>query len=126
MTVVELYHYPIRRTYQIIKKESPNTDDTTALQMAVKATNDSVGPNDLVFTLLVYGAMPQLVLPHSKPVSSTFQRASALRKAAQEMLKRFAKRQAQSALSFQNDPDVSDANSMLVGSHKLVCHPKND
>jgi hypothetical protein len=31
-----------------------------ALQMTFKAINDSIGPNSLVFTLLVYGAYPRM------------------------------------------------------------------
>lgn len=126
MTVVERYHQPIRRAYQTIKSESPDTDDAAALQMAVKAINDSVGPDGLVPTLLVYGALPRLGLPHDKPNPSTFQRAAALRKATQEMSKRFAKRQVQSALNSRNGPDVSDVHSIPIGGHALVYRPKTD
>ena len=58
--LVERYHGPLRRVYQIIIAELNSSDITKdmALQMAFKAVNDSVGPNGLVPTLLVYGAYP--------------------------------------------------------------------
>ena len=56
--LVGRYHGPLRRIYSIIMDEIPNIDANSALQMAFKAMNDSVGPNGLVHTLLVFGAYP--------------------------------------------------------------------
>lgn len=53
MTVVERYHHPIRRAFNIIRWRAPNIEAESALQIASKATNDFVGPNELVPTLLV-------------------------------------------------------------------------
>lgn len=58
MSIVERYHTSTRRAYKIICQESPDLDRETAIQMSVKALNDSVGPGDLVLTLLVFGALP--------------------------------------------------------------------
>lgn len=62
MAVVERYHAPIRREFNIIQKEAPDIKNDDALQMALKAKNDSVGPDELVPTLLVFGALPRLGL----------------------------------------------------------------
>ena len=59
--MVERYHGPLRRAYQIIAAELPGLDKSMALQMAFKALNDSVGPGGLIPTLLVFGAYPRLV-----------------------------------------------------------------
>src|SRR5262249_19255990 len=58
---VERSHGPLRRTFDILHKEIRDcTDDHTILQMAVKALNDTAGPNGLVPTLLVFGAYPRV------------------------------------------------------------------
>ena len=56
--LVERYHTPLRRAYEIIRDElkDERIDKEMALQMAVKAVNDSAGPNGIVPTLLVFGA----------------------------------------------------------------------
>jgi hypothetical protein len=54
--MVERYHGPLRRVYQIIVVELPGIDRDAALQMAFKALNDTAGPDGLVPTLLVFGA----------------------------------------------------------------------
>lgn len=58
MTVVERCHPSIRRAYNIVKMEAPDTEDEQALQMAVIAINESVGSDGSVPTLLVFGASP--------------------------------------------------------------------
>lgn len=73
MKDVERYHPSIRCAYQIIKFECPDTDDSTALQTAVMAINISVAPDRSLPTLVLYGALPCLGLPHNKPHCSTFQ-----------------------------------------------------
>jgi hypothetical protein len=59
--MVEQYHGPLRRVYQIIIVEIPDINKDIALQMAFKAINDSAGPDGLVPTLLVFGAYPRMV-----------------------------------------------------------------
>ena len=54
--MVERYHGPVRRAYQIISKELPDLGKDTALQIAFKAVNNTAGPDGIVPTLLVFGA----------------------------------------------------------------------
>ncbi len=70
MSIVERYHGPLRRAYKKIMHDCPGLDRVSALQMAVKAINDSVGPDGIVPTLLVYGALPRLGLPSDPPSES--------------------------------------------------------
>ena len=48
----------IRRVYKIILLELEDASKELTLQMAVKAVNDSAGPDRLVPILLVFGAYP--------------------------------------------------------------------
>ena len=56
-----------------------------ALQMAVKAVNDTAGPDRLVPTLLVYRAYPRI--SNLDPPALSMERAAAIRKAMAEMVK---------------------------------------
>ena len=54
--------------------------------MAVKAVNDTAGPNGLVPTLLVYGAYPR-ISKLDPPAPSVTERAAIIRKAIAEIVK---------------------------------------
>ena len=58
ISMVERYHRPLQRAYQIIAVKIPDINKNIALQMAFKAINNTAGPNGLVPTLLVFGAYP--------------------------------------------------------------------
>lgn len=126
MTYVERYHDPLRRAYKIIKAELPSSDPEEALQYAVKSLNDSVGPDGLVPTLLVYGALPRLGLPTDKPAPGTMERAVAVRKASESMSRYFARRQVRDALRTPNGPNVTDIHQAPLGSHVLVYRTHKD
>jgi hypothetical protein len=49
---------PLRRVYKIISLELEGANEELILQMAIKAINDSAGPDRLVPTLLVFSAYP--------------------------------------------------------------------
>ena len=49
---------PLRRVYEIISSELKGASKELTLQMAVKAVNNSTGPDRLVPILLVFGAYP--------------------------------------------------------------------
>ena len=55
---VKHYYIVLRRAYQIVSKELPDLDKKMALQIAIKAVNNIVGPNGLIPILLVFGAFP--------------------------------------------------------------------
>ena len=48
----------LRRVYKIISLELKGISEELTLQIAVKAINDSTGPDRLVPILLVFGAYP--------------------------------------------------------------------
>lgn len=102
---VERYHTPLRRAYNIIRSEDPSLSRDGALQAAVKAVNDTAGPNGLVPTLLVFGAYPRMV-DDSSPAPTQRQRAKAIKKAMEEVRRAQAERRVADALSTRNGPDT--------------------
>jgi hypothetical protein len=58
--LVERAHLALRRAYQIITDKCKDIHKELALQMAIKAINDTTSPNRLVPTLLVYRAYPRI------------------------------------------------------------------
>jgi hypothetical protein len=93
--------YPIlRRAYRIIahKLRRSETTKDTVLQIAVKAVNDTAGPDSLVPTLLVFGAYLQMT-ELDPPAATTTQQAAAVRKAMAEVTCVRARIQVQNALN---------------------------
>ena len=56
----ERYHAPLRKIYERVRATVTSIDAETALRLAVKTMNDTMGPDGLVPTLLVYGSLPRL------------------------------------------------------------------
>ncbi|PVH81303.1 hypothetical protein DL98DRAFT_416855, partial [Cadophora sp. DSE1049] len=84
--LVERYHGPLRRIYQIILSEIPGINRDLALQMAFKALNDSAGTDGLIPTLLVFGAYPRMAFTDA-PAATVTQSTEALKKAMIEINK---------------------------------------
>lgn len=70
MSYVERYHTPIRNSYEIVKNKAPDLDAEAALQISNKSVNDLTGPEGLVPTLLVHGAVPRLGFPSDEATPS--------------------------------------------------------
>jgi hypothetical protein len=118
--LVERYHAPIRRAFSVIMEElGAGTNKFIALQMAVKAVNDTAGPDGLVPTLLVFGSYPRMT-PYDPPTPTITQRAAAIRKAIAEVSKLYAQRQVTAALRARNGPNVEDIHALALGSDVLV------
>lgn len=127
MSIVQRYHDPVRQAYHIIKTDSPDTDDDLLLlQMAIKAVNESFGPNGISPTLAVYGPVPPLGYLHDLPSIPTYRRAIAVKKATQSFTKHFTSRQVKDALRTRNSPDVTNILSVHIGSHALVYRIQKD
>ncbi|KAM4060801.1 cwf18 domain containing protein [Hirsutella rhossiliensis] len=117
---VEKYHVPVRRAYDILKAELKDTvSPDQVLQMAFKAVNDTAGPDGLVPTLLVFGALPRMTMD-SPPTPSAMARAKALRKIN-------AQRKVQTALNTRNGPDTALRLplSLALGSEVRVFREKH-
>jgi di/tripeptidase len=113
--LVERYHALLRRAYEIMKEElkDEHIDKEIILQMAVKAVNDSAGPDGIVPTLLVFGSYPRMT--EMDPPSPTIaKRAEAIRAATKEVRRLHAKRQVSDALAMRNG-----LNTMATGDLPL-------
>lgn len=120
---VERYHTLLRRAFFIISEElkevRPVPGKSIILQMAVKAVNDTAGPDGLVPTLLVFGTYPRIST--TDPPSPTIaQKALAIKKAMTEVAKLRAERQVADALRMRNGPDTTPIHDLAVGSKVLV------
>lgn len=54
----ERYHAPLRRVFSIIKSNHPDVHPDLALRYALKDINDTIVPEGLVPSILVFGALP--------------------------------------------------------------------
>jgi hypothetical protein len=84
---IEKYYAFVKRVFEIITTDLSNIITLEhVLQMAVKAVNDTAGPNGLVPILLVFGIFPRI--SHESPLlPSIAARGEAMRKAMAEVHK---------------------------------------
>jgi hypothetical protein len=92
--------------------------------MAVKAVNDSAGPDGIVPTLLVFGAYPRLTRD-SPPSPSITKRAKAIHKAIKEVRRLLAERQVTDALGIRNGPNTKKLLELLLQSDVRVWREKD-
>jgi hypothetical protein len=118
---VEQRHAPLRRAYNILQQElrDEHLDKHSILQMAVKAVNDTAGPNGLVPTLLVFGAYPRMTRS-SAPSASMIKRAEAVQTAMTELKHLNAKRQIKDALTMKNGPNTASILNLPLQSDVRV------
>ncbi|KAJ5900234.1 uncharacterized protein N7473_004304 [Penicillium subrubescens] len=104
---VERYHTLLRRAYEILrdKLKDKNIDKEIILQMAVKAVNDSAGPDRIIPTLLVFRAYPRIT-EIDPPSPSVIKRAKAIRAATKEVRRLHTERQVNNALAIRNGPST--------------------
>ena len=87
--------------------------------MAVKAVNDTAGPDGLVPTLLVYRAYLRISnLDPSTP--SITERAAIIRKAIAEIVKLRAKQVVSNALYYRNGPNITLVYNLPLNSKVLI------
>ena len=87
--------------------------------MAVKAVNNTAGPNGLVPTLLVYGAYLRMG-KLDPPAPSVTDRAAIIRKAIAEIVKLRAKQTVNNALYYRNGPNTTLVYNLPLNSKVLV------
>ena len=122
---VERYYAPLWRAYEIIRDElvREQIEKDMVLQMAVKAVNDSTGPNRLVLTLLVFGAYPRMTSEDALSLS-VIKRAEAIRVATKEVRRLHAERQVADALAMRNGPNTTTTLGLPIMSDVRVWREK--
>jgi hypothetical protein len=87
--------------------------------MAVKAVNNTAGPNRLVPTLLVYRAYPR-ISKLDPPTPFIIDRAAIIRKAMAEIVKLRAKQTINNALYYRNGPNIALVYNLPLNSKVLI------
>jgi hypothetical protein len=116
---VKRYYTPLRQAFEIITEELPHVSKQFVLQIAIKAVNDTTGPNGLVPTLLVFGTYPQIITTNTPSLTVT-KRGKAITKAIKQIAELHTKRQVTNALRQQNGLNISDTLDVLINKDVLV------
>jgi hypothetical protein len=87
--------------------------------MAVKAVNNTAGPDRLVLTLLVYRAYPRMT-NLDPPAPSIIDRATVIQKAITKIAKLRAKQAVNNALNHRNGPNITLVHNLPLNSKVLV------
>ena len=87
--------------------------------MAIKAINNTAGPNRLVPTLLVYRAYPK-ISNLGPPAPSIIERAAVIQKAMAKIVKLRAKQTINNALHHRNGPNTTPVHNLLLNSKVLI------
>jgi hypothetical protein len=100
---VERYYAPLRHIYKIIqnKLKDKHINKEIMLQIAIKAINDSAGPNGIVPILLVFDAYSRLT-KINPPSSLVTKRAEAIYAATKEVRCLHTKRRVKDVLAIHN------------------------
>ncbi|KAI0997307.1 hypothetical protein K3495_g10881 [Podosphaera aphanis] len=88
--------------------------------MAVKAVNDTAGPNGLVSTLLVFGSYPRIPSDQPAVTPDVKQRVMAIQKAMKEVRVIMDRRKVADALSMRNGPNTLETAKLQPGDEVLV------
>ncbi len=123
--LVKQYHAVLRRAYTVIIEDLQGIiGKEIALQMVVKAVNNTAGPDWLVPTLLVFGTYPRM---HSmdQPVPTIIQRAAAIEKAMDEVSKIRAENQVANTPNTRNRPLMDFVHDLPLNSDVLVWQEGN-
>jgi hypothetical protein len=91
--------------------------------MAVKAINDSAGPDGIVPTLLVFGAYSQLT-EIDPPSSLVIKRAEAIYAVTKEVRRFYVERRVKDALVMRNGPDTKNILDLPLQSDVRVWREK--
>ncbi|EFQ85112.1 hypothetical protein PTT_20027 [Pyrenophora teres f. teres 0-1] len=94
------------------------SEEAILLKMAVKAVNDTAGPDGLVPTLLVFGAYPRMTI-ELRPAPSMVKRSEAIQKATKALRKLTAERQVTDAINARSGPATADMLALPLQSEVL-------
>jgi hypothetical protein len=114
---MEYYYNSLRRAYKIIcnKLQDTKTNAKISLQIAIKTINDLAGPDNIILTLLVFGAYPR-ISNNSLLSPITTKRTETIRKANNKIRKYYTKRHIEDVLRIRNSPDIIAILKLLIQS----------
>ena len=127
MSHVERYHVPLRAAYRKVRATcGRDTSDSEALQLSVMAVNDTVGPEGLCPTLLVFGSYPRPA--RAVRACTQVSRAAALESAAKEVARIHAEKKVAFALRYRGPygRGRDDLARLNMGDEVLVYQDKSN
>lgn len=86
----ERYHEPLRRVFKKIEDKNPEMKREMYLRLAIKAFNDTTGPEGLVLSYLVFGCIPRFSSVNSSHPTKK-ERMKAMEKGIREISSTVAK-----------------------------------
>lgn len=117
LEIGERYHAPLRRIFRVIRSQCPKLDPEIALRLAVKASNDTLGPDGRVPSRLVYGVDPALAVVNAK-IPAQRECMAALEAETREMATITAELRIQQALRSKLPPatkyDIKPGDDVLI------------
>ena len=117
--LIKRYYGSLCWAYQIISTELQDLDRNTAFQIAFKAINNTIGPDGLVPTLLIFGAFSHIT-ESDFLLLTVAQCIAALYKAIKKVKKLRADCQVSDALSMYNGSKVNAVYNLPFNSSVLV------
>lgn len=119
--IEELYHYAFRNTLRKLQVANQNVSDTTRLALSVKALNDTLGPEGIVSSPLVFRVYPSLRAfgRQAKPKKTLAGRAIIAKEARLEIERRMARLRVNRALK-HNVPRTAET-VFQISQKVLVC-----
>jgi hypothetical protein len=117
--VVKRYHAELRRAYQMIFDDLEIVSKKIALQMIVKAINDTIDSDDLMLILLIFETYLRMHVMNFS-ISSITQRVMTIEKAMIEIRKFRAERQIVDVLNIRNDSIIISIHDLSLNSNVLI------
>ena len=126
MGIGERYHAPLRNTFRKLKLEYPRVKPSLLLSMSVFAMNNTLGPEGVVPSVLVFGEFPSLRTLHEAPIPKValVDRSRIANAARKEMEHHMAHMRVQRALRHQvprsADTVFQPGDKVLVWRERIV------
>jgi uncharacterized protein YggE len=89
------------------------------LQIAIKAVNNTAGPDGLISTLLVFGTYPRITTTNTLSLT-VIKHGKAITKAMKQIAELHAKRQVIDALRQRNSLNINNTLNILIDKDVLV------
>lgn len=123
MTHVKRFHAPLRAACNRIKTDL-NCNDVEALEMAIKCVNDTIGPEDLVTKLLLFGSLS--CPARDQPAATQREIIHTMENARKEILALHARNKLALGLRYRGPfgGERADLKKLERGDRFLVYRPK--
>jgi hypothetical protein len=116
---VKRYYTLLQQVYKIIYDKLRDTSAKASLQIAIKAVNDSAGPDGIIPIFLVFGVYPRII-KNSVLSPIITKRTKAICKTTKEVRCLYTKRQVTDTLVIRNGPNTAITLELPIQSNIRV------